>query len=179
MGPTPNRRLEWIVRLVFYPAAITLIALAWHERQASADDGGQPVTAPAPWRVTRTFYTGSTGQGMEMTGQTVDGRPGELSMALRFTCRPWVGDVWATYVRQSADRPRDLASSFALRLRHYGIATTWPSGWRGTTDLAVDLDATSSGAGLRGRMSADLRLVSPIGRRARCHTGPVTFALRP
>jgi hypothetical protein len=80
MGTAPHRRLEWLVRLVFYPAAIALIALAWHERQASADDDG---ARPA---VRVIELVGGTSQGLGVVAHVAGRRPTTLRADLDFAC---------------------------------------------------------------------------------------------
>jgi hypothetical protein len=79
MGSTPNRRQEWLVRLVLYPAAIALIALWWHQHQARADDDG---VRPAV-RVIR--LAGATSQGWAVTTHVAGRRPTTIQTVLRFT----------------------------------------------------------------------------------------------
>jgi hypothetical protein len=179
MGRAPNRRQEWLVRLLLYPAAIALIALWWHQHQAAADDGARPVavaTHPAAheW-VKPVALWGQTSQGRRVTGETRLGRLGWLEVPVRLTCSPRVGDVWATYHQQSADRPGDVVSVRRLRLRHHGLVTRWPSGWHGSSDL--DLEAVAAGGTFTGSVRVGARLTTARGRRLRCDSGHVIFTL--
>jgi hypothetical protein len=173
MPHVPSRRLAWIVRLVFYPVAIALIAVALHARIADADGddavgGGiafAPQIPPSPFTV-----AGVASHGDPVTALLgVDG-PTELTLPVHFRCTPQLGDVWAVFT----ETPKILAGR-RLRVDHRNIRTTWPSGWRGRTDLRVSgtYARTSLTATLRGR----LKLVAGA-RHATCRAKPVRFVLR-
>lgn len=173
MGTAPNRRLEWIVRLVFYPAAIALIALAWHERQASADDGGGG-------KVVR--LVGRTSQGEVMTGELRDGRPDRFAVRVRYHCPS--GSTQPDYVhndvhglrdpdRVDGDRVRTRVDDFAQReLR---------PGWSGT--YTIHTDGRFTATSWRGTVTAvdDYIYNYPHGARTfalTCRSGTVRFVLR-
>jgi hypothetical protein len=157
----PNRRLVWIVRLVFYPLAIGLIALALHERAANAEgDGGRRVvTTPAP-PSRATWLTGSIGAGEPATAR-VDGAVPTLTFPLHFRCTPDLGDVWATYPAVPAGTHR--------------VSTSWPAGWVGLAALTIDVhhdDRT-----LTGTVSARMRLhADGVVADCRVDRAPLTLA---
>lgn len=150
-----DRRLVWAVRLVFYPVALGLIALAWHQHRAGAED------APAPPPVV-TWWTG-TANGEPAALAVVDGRPRTLRAPLHFACTPQLGDVWAIYA-ETLD-----ARDGRVRVRERGADTTWDSGWIGTTDLDLDgrYDPRSMVASFAGRMALDANGVPASCRATR------------
>jgi hypothetical protein len=161
----PNRRLVWIVRLVFYPVAIGLIALAWSQRHVEADRGRGPALSQLVGVGVR--------PGSLPFANLVDGRPVELHLPVSFRCSPDVGDVRADYTQRPG--AADLVAG-RLRLRTRGIETTWPSGWTGRTDL--DVDARASATSLTGTVRARLKLDAG-GRAATCASGAVPLRLSP
>jgi hypothetical protein len=173
MPHVPDRRLVWIARLVFYPAALALIAVALHARLADAGaDGGAgfvPVRPPLP--PTPVTLAGTGAHGDPVTATVRAGVPTELELPMHFRCTPGRGDVWAVFTQTP-----DTVAGGRLRIDHRAIATTWPSGWRGRTDLRLSgtYTATSITATLRGRLA----LRSGGGRTARCRAEPVRFVLR-
>lgn len=170
----PTRRAVWIVRLVFYPLAIGLIALAWHQRQAGADD-------VAPARDALPQLGGLTAEGEAVSARlTRDGEPFALNLPVHFRCTPRGiadNDFWVTYWSQRADGAHDRVGGGRLVLHHRGIATTWDDGWSGTSDL--DVDARYAGTRLTGTIRARLRLRVQGAARARCVTDAVAFSMTP
>lgn len=143
----PSRRAVWIVRLVFYPVALGLIALAWHQRHARAagEEGeGRPVT----WAL----LTGTTQQGMPASGRHGDGRPDWVAFPIQYRCDQDVGrSVWVLFQK----RPQ-VDRDGRVRLHDRDDSWTWDSGWTGTT--TVDLDGHYDDRGLTGMVSAQLEL---------------------
>jgi hypothetical protein len=173
MPHVPNRRLVWIARLVFYPAALALIALALHARLADAGaDGGAGFVPVAPaLPPTPVTLAGPGAHGDPVTATVRAGVPTELELPMHFRCTPGRGDVWAVFTQTP-----DTVAGGRLRIDHRAVATTWPSGWRGRTDLQLSgtYTAKSITATLRGRLT----LHSGGGRTARCRAKPVRFVLR-
>lgn len=162
-APTPpSRRAVWAIRLVFYPVALGLIALAWHQRHADAD---VPAVSPAP---ERTLLAGTTGRGDPASARYRDGRPDRITFPLEYRCTPDLGQrVWATYIE-----PAEAGDDGRVRARERGTATTWAGGWFGQTTL--DLDGRYDDDRLTGTVSARMRLDAD-GVRADCRTGRVAL----
>jgi hypothetical protein len=140
----PNRRAVWIVRLVFYPVALGLIAVAWHQRHAAADDA-RPRTSD--WAM----LAGRTANGDPATARYRDGRPDRITFRLLYACTPDVGwPVWATYVE------RPVAADGRVRVRDHGSLTTWSNGWVAETTL--DVDGRYDDDRLTGAVAARMRL---------------------
>ncbi|HWI74786.1 MAG TPA: hypothetical protein VNT55_22685, partial [Baekduia sp.] len=170
MPHAPNRRLVLIVRLVFYPVAIGLIAVALHARLADADGGAgfvRVLPAPPPSPVT---IAGTGAHGDPVTATMLQGKPTGMAVPVHFRCTPDRGDVWAVF-----DETPDTATGGRLRIDDRDIATTWPSGWRGRTDLRVSgtYTATSITATVSGRLTLH------AGHRpvARCRARAVRLVL--
>jgi hypothetical protein len=159
-----DRRLVWAVRLVFYPVALALIAVAWQQHRAGADDGGTAAPAPVVW------WTGTTGRGDPATLAVVEGRPRTVRVPLHFACTPELGDVWAVYTERL-----EVRDGRRVLVRDRGSDTTWDTGWIGSTD--VDLggryDDDVLTAALSGRMALDAN-----GVQADCGAARVTATFR-
>jgi hypothetical protein len=170
MPDAPRNRAVWIVRLVFYPAAILLIVLALHERSAHADGDDAVAFRPtAPWRFADATFDGILDQ--------VDGRVEPIRLWFRphagvlrietvtvtFGCTPDVGPIWAVYDQVGGTLPL-----------HARVDTEWPTGWKGVTDLRVDA------RGDVHTIVGTLRATVAIARgpqHAVCQTGPLPFSL--
>lgn len=164
----PSRRQVWIVRLVFYPLAIGLIAIAWHQRQARAGEDG----AARP--VVRAVLSGTAGID-RATADLADGRLRDLRLPLHFRCVPELGDVWAVFQRFEVAPGGDAGGDDGrVRARVTQGDTTWPSGWFGVADVAVD--GRLRDGRLRGTASGRLTL-DANGVRAECRAAAVPVAL--
>jgi hypothetical protein len=80
-----HSRLVWVVRLVFYPTAIALIAFAWRERRADADPNGGGAWSPARVGSHLATYSGRTSQGEPITASVSNGRLVAFDTHLRCT----------------------------------------------------------------------------------------------
>lgn len=160
-----HRRLVWLCRLVLYPLALGLIAVAWHQRHANADDGDGGVAPPR--EAVTAFLTGTAGAD-PAAAAVVDGRPVDLAFVLHYRCVPDLGDVWATYSGVPTEGGR-----WRVRLRDR--ETSWASGWLGEADIVVDGGPAGDGR-VRGTVSARMALDAD-GVHALCRSGPRPLAL--
>src|SRR4030088_2942225 len=74
-----ERRLRWVVRLVFYPVSIALVVVAWHQHQAgAAGTGDTPIPA--------VIGDGTTDLGGHMEAATVGGQLMYFDADLWYEC---------------------------------------------------------------------------------------------
>jgi hypothetical protein len=158
--PTVDRRLRWTVRLVLYPIAIALIAVAWHQRHASAEAPTRPLVPTPP-----TWWEGRTTQGRLVAAERIGSTVIRLKIMMVYRCEIGHAELWSLFG----------AASF----RHHGPAATadfrnagiYGGDLRGTMTSTVRTDA---GAQIRGAATGAAAVHGP---RRRCATGPVAFRL--
>jgi hypothetical protein len=169
----PNRRQEWLVRLLLYPAAIALIALWWHQHQAAADDGGGGKVVQ---------LVGRTSQGEVMTGELRDGRPDRFTVRVRYHCPS--GGTQPDYVHGDVHglREPDRIDGDRVRTRVDGyVMTGLRPGWGGTYTFHTDGRFTATS--WRGTVTAADAYIYRDPRDGRtsaltCRSGAVRFVLR-
>jgi hypothetical protein len=140
-GPAKSeRRLRVIARVVLYPVALAVIALAWHQRQAARAD-------VAPLATVR--WEGYTQQGNTVTAVTVGGRIVSFRERLSYRCGeafgsaldPWPGlgrwrvvqhgDVVegqagpTAFPRRRGDPPGVIVHRLRLTLGEHPRGTLW------------------------------------------------------
>lgn len=178
-----NRKLMWIVRLVFYPVSIGLIVLAWHQRGGGDAPGanddplaGRTVARLAAPRVSMTL-TGWTAEGNPMRFELQDGRPvrwGVSDVPLRCVSREGRPELRFTY-SQLIHRPQDVVTEHRrLRTRRVAVHATWENSWTGKA--RVRTDARMLANGLRGTLWVTVRMNPPV-REPVCRSGPVAFSV--
>ncbi len=175
-----NRKLMWIVRLVFYPVSIGLIVLAWQQRGGDEPEAApwstHPVQRIAAPGVT-TVLQGKTEHGHGMRLELRDGRPigwDVDSITLWCGSRPGRGGYVGFSYRQFVHSPQDVVAGTTLRTRREGVSATWGNGWSATAK--VNADARMGEDGLRGTLRVVARMNPPLAARV-CRSGPVGFYL--
>lgn len=174
-----NRKLMWIVRLVFYPVSIGLIVLAWQQRGGDEEDepwSTHPVERIAAPGLT-TSLQGNTEQGHRMRVELRDGRPTSWDVGgITLWCERRLGrggHVGFSY-RQFVHGPQDMVAGTTLRTRRAGLIATWDNGWSATAQ--VNADARMGEDGLRGKLRVVAAMNPPMRNRV-CRSGPVAFYL--
>lgn len=174
-----NRKLMWIVRLVFYPVSIGLIVLAWQQRERDEDSwaaGGPPVARLAAPGTTVTL-AGATEQRWPMRVELQDGRPVSWAVdEVWLWCgRPRVGQPdYRTSYEQYIYRPRDVVSGRTLRTRREGVGVAWGNGMSATAKVRAE--ARMGEDGLTGTLRMVAVMNPPVRKRV-CRSGPVEFYL--
>jgi hypothetical protein len=180
MPSAPTRRLEWIVRLVLYPAAIALIALWWHQHHAA-----QRAEAAADG----VKLAGRTSQGERMTGWLVAGTPDRFELRIRYRCPPGGGKrdyVWTDAHTVGSGQDRVAGDRVLTGVDDYTLQERLNPGWTGTYTIHTDGRYTADT--WRGTLTAvttytyqpDPRGVTAAVRTPTalaCRSGPVRFAL--
>lgn len=173
-----NRKLMWIVRLVFYPVSIGLIVLAWQQRGGDEEDPWpthQVARIAAPGLTT--VLHGDTEHGHLMRVELRDGRPVSWdvgSVTLWCGSRPGGRAHIGFSYWQFVHRPQDVVSGATLRTRREGVAVAWDNGWRATAK--VNADARFNADSLRGTLRVVARMNPPVAAPV-CRSGPVDFYL--
>jgi hypothetical protein len=158
-----ERRLRRIVRLVFYPVVIALIAFVWQHRQASVD--AKPFNGVA-W----------ADAGGHVAALTVDGRLVSFDADLTYYCPGHPSIRW----RWPAER-------VVAHLTQHGTSATgtegpgtfaWDGGWNGVTVTTI---RATIGAEISGKLWGQIDLAAegyPSSRRV-CRSSVVAFTLHP
>ena len=174
MPAAPNRRLEWVVRLVLYPAAIALIALWWHQHHAAqraeaADDGVK--------------LAGRTSQGERMTGSLVAGMPDRFALSVRYRCPPGGGAKDFTFGdvhTVGGGHDRIAGDRVQTRVDRYAWPRRLNPGW--TATYTIHTDGRFTATAWRGTLIASTTYTYHYPRGAgtstlTCRSGTVRFAL--
>jgi hypothetical protein len=159
--------MVWIVRLVLYPAAIALIAVALHKRSAEAEPARE-----SPMAIFATPVA-HTDQGHELEAATVGDRARWLRVPVDLRCPSGLADLAIRIEQRVAGAPGDVVADAALRARRDGLAFRWPDGSR--VRVTTRLQATFDGASARGTLWVSA-VLTPRGRPAvTCRSGAVRF----
>jgi hypothetical protein len=156
-----GRRLLWF-RLVFYPLAIGLAALAlWHGR-APGDDFGDPTAS----------LVGSTSQGEPISVSLAGVRPVAFSTHLRTSCPTGRHRGYDWWPAAGEPVPFHVDGS-RLRVRETGDRR-WSGGVR--SHLMSTLDATVGAGRANGTLRGAETITWPDGKTMTCSTGPIRFS---
>jgi hypothetical protein len=152
----------WIIRLIFYPAAIGLTALLLADRL----DAGEPDVS---------WLLGTTAQDRQFELMVQEGRPRHFDTHLVADCSD--GDTWYVhwYRPENAGVLRFRAPSFAAE-ESYTSGTDKNGRWWTST---LRMDGTLGDGVASGRVSMTGRIKWLDGRTpVTCRTGPLPFSAR-
>jgi hypothetical protein len=157
-----DRRMRIAVRLVLYPIALGLIALAWQQYHG----------APAKGHVYRIVnWSGVTSQGQEVRGRTGDDVLTWFSVHVVERCSDGSAFTagWRPGQRHFEQRGADLRGH-----------DTGPGTANGGRPARYDDRIWARmGEHPRGTIRSRVSRTTEHGKVIRCESGPVTFALRP
>lgn len=176
-----NRKLMWIVRLVFYPVSIGLIVLAWQQREGNAPRAngdplaGRMVARLAAPRVSMEL-AGRTSRGGVVRVVLRDGRPVAWSVKdvpLRCASRAGTPELRFTH-RQGVHRPQDVVRNERLITRRVALNASWENSWTGRVRVRSEIRLVNGA--LVGRFWVVAKMNPPLAEPV-CRSGASAFYL--